>query len=261
MTKLQSVIEDEAVTRARDEIIRLLLSAGYFRVRMPDLQDFEKVSGGLAWGLKSSSVDVDVNIFFKEKPNVGEKIRIAESICAGLRALKCPYELKPHQVQGLDFKALFPVIQWLVKKVIETRNEFGDFQKAYAEFSFNNRYANLPTDVLLKEHAPVSRANIRQVERFFPPKRFYRRGAWDNRLAEVKQLETTLLEYGRIPSAIGSHSGKPVNPAAAAAARVNGTEEDAEADQKRKEELKATLSSMNRAVLCTLWGPENLLFT
>ena len=55
MTKLQSVIEDEAVTRARDEIIRLLLSAGYFRVRMPDLQDFEKVSGGLAWGLKSSS--------------------------------------------------------------------------------------------------------------------------------------------------------------------------------------------------------------
>lgn len=238
MTKLQSVIEDEAVTRARDEIIRLLLSAGYFRVRMPDLQDFEKISGGLAWGLKSSSVDVDVNIFFKEKPNVGEKIRISESICAGLRALKSPYELKPHQVQGLDFKALFPVIQWLVRKVIETRNEFGDFQKNYAEFSFNNRYANLPTDVLLKEHAPVSRSNIRQVERFFPPKRFYRRGVWDTKLAEVKQLETTLLEYGRIPSAIGAQTGKQT--------RAGAAEEDNDADQKRKEELKATLSGMNR---------------
>lgn len=244
---VQSVIEDEAVTRAREEIIRLLLSAGYFRVRMPDLEDFEKVSGGLAWGLKSSSVDVDVNIFFKEKPNVGEKIRISESICAGLRALKCPYELKPHQVQGLDFKALFPVVQWLVKNVIATRNEFGDFQKNYAEFSFNNRYANLPSDVLLKEHAPVSLKNIRQMEHYFPPKRFYKRGEWDSRLSEVKQLETTLLEYGRIPSAIHAQTSSPINAAAAAASRVQGKhDEDEEAENKRRIELKQTLSGMSR---------------
>jgi hypothetical protein len=233
-------LEDEAVTRARDEIIRLLLSAGYFRVRMPDLEDFEKVAGGLAWGLKSSSVDVDVNIFFKEKPNVGEKIRISESICAGLRTLNAPFQLKPHQVQGLDFKALFPVVQWLVKNVIATRNEFGDFQRSYAEFSFNNRYANLPSDVLLKEHAPVSHNNIRQVEHFFPPKRFYKRAHWDSGLREVKQLETTLLEYGKVPATIG---GAPHSTGIGA----KGSKPDEGDDEKtRQDELRATLNGMQR---------------
>jgi hypothetical protein len=61
-------------------------SAGYFRVRMSDLDDCEKVSGGLAWGLRSSSVDIDVTIFFTDKLNVTEKIRIAESIVAGLHS-------------------------------------------------------------------------------------------------------------------------------------------------------------------------------
>jgi hypothetical protein len=76
-------------------------------VRLPDLDDFKKVAGGLARGLKSSSVDVDVNIFFKEKPNVGEKIRTAESTCSGLRQPKCRTPPFPKQIHGLDWKALF----------------------------------------------------------------------------------------------------------------------------------------------------------
>jgi hypothetical protein len=34
----------------------------------------------LAWGLKALLIDIEVDIFFKEKPNIGEKIKIAESI-------------------------------------------------------------------------------------------------------------------------------------------------------------------------------------
>lgn len=206
--------QEDQVSRAREEVIRLLLSAGYFRVRMPDIDDFDKVAGGLAWALKSSSVDVDVDIFFKERPNIGEKIRISESICAGLQKSKCPFPLAPYQIQGLDFPKLFPIIQWLVKLVIATRNEFGDFQRSYAEFAFNNKYANLPSDVLIQEHSYASRSNIREVERFFPPKRIYKRSDWESQKSELKQIETTLLEYGRVPVLITAQS-KPLPQGAA----------------------------------------------
>ena len=229
----------EAGIRARESINRLLLSAGYFRVRMADLEDFDRIAGGLAWCLKAASVDVDIDIFFKEKPTVGEKVRISESICNGLRLAKCPLELKPHQIQGLDFPYLFPIFQWLVKNVIEVRNEFGDFQRSFAEFSFKNNYAELPVDILKFKNSNNSEKNIRHMEHIFPPKRFYKRSAWNSNLNELKQIETTLLEYGRIPSLVTAEGQKK--------AKTQKQLEEAEAKQnQRDEELRETLSSMKR---------------
>jgi hypothetical protein len=208
---------------------------------MSDLEDFDKIAGGLAWCLKASSVDVDIDIFFKEKPTVGEKVRISESICGGLRLAKCPLELKPHQIQGLDFPCLFPVFQWLVKNVIEVRNEIGDFQRSFAEFSFKNQYSELPVDVTSSKNRSVSMKNVRQVEHFFPPKRFYKRSNWSTAASELKQIETTLLEYGRIPSLVTAEGGKP------SAAKTQKAKEAEEAKQeKRDEELRETLSQMKR---------------
>lgn len=233
----------EAGIHAREAINRLLLSAGYFRVRMSDLDDFDKIAGGLAWCLKASSVDVDINIFFKEKPNVGEKVRISESICEGLRLAKCPLGLKPHQIQGLDFPYLFPIFQWLVKNVIEVRNEFGDFQHSFAEFSFKNQYSELPADITAHKNSIRSTTNIRQMEKFFPPRRFYKRSAWNEALPEIKQIETTLLEYGKIPVSITAETQKG-NPKAPKGAKAQKEEEDNKT--KREEELRQTLSGMNR---------------
>ena len=229
----------EAGIRARESINRLLLSAGYFRVRMADLEDFDRIAGGLAWCLKAAAVDVDIDIFFKEKPTVGEKVRISESICGGLRLAKCPLELKPHQIQGLDFPYLFPIFQWLVKNVIEVRNEFGDFQRSFAEFSFKNNYAELPIDITTNKNSSNSEKNIRHMEHIFPPKRFYKRSTWNSNLTELKQIETTLLEYGRIPSLVTSGDQRKV--------KTQKQKEEAEAKQnQRDEELRETLSSMTR---------------
>ena len=49
-----------------------------------------------------------------------------------LPRMKCPHRLDPHQIQGLDFIHIFPVIQWLVKRAIETREEFGDYIRSYS---------------------------------------------------------------------------------------------------------------------------------
>lgn len=227
-----------------NEITRLLLSAGYFRVRMPDLDVFDKIAGGLAWALKAAAVDVDVDIFFKEKPNIGEKIRISESIITGLKISKCPLQLQAYQIQGLDLPKLFPVIQWLVKRVLAVRNEFGDFQRAFAEFNFNNKYANLPFDVQIQQHRSSSQTNIEQMEHFFPPKRFYKRGDFDPSIPEIKQIETTLLEYGRIPSVI--HSGSGAAPAGGSITQKQ-LEEEEMAKSKHTDDLKQTLKTMQTA--------------
>lgn len=36
---------------------------------------------------------------------------LTEKIVAVLPKLKCPHQIEPHQIQGLDFIHIFPVIQ------------------------------------------------------------------------------------------------------------------------------------------------------
>jgi len=48
---------------------------------------------------------------------------LTEKIVAALPKLRCPLRLEPHQIQGLDNVSIFPVVQWLVKKALETREE------------------------------------------------------------------------------------------------------------------------------------------
>ena len=46
---------------------------------------------------------------------------------AVLPKMKCPHRIEPHQIQGLDFIHIYPVMQWLVKRAVETKEEMGDF--------------------------------------------------------------------------------------------------------------------------------------
>ncbi len=52
---------------------------------------------------------------------LGQKIKVSEVVCASLVKMKCPYTLQPFQLQGLDINNIFPIVQWLVKFVYETR--------------------------------------------------------------------------------------------------------------------------------------------
>ena len=54
-----------------EQIIELLLAAGYFRARISSLSAFDKVVGGLAWCISNSQVDVDIDLLFQENANIG----------------------------------------------------------------------------------------------------------------------------------------------------------------------------------------------
>jgi len=60
--------------RALEELLGVLLSAGYFRARIPSLPAFDKVVGGFVWCISSSGAAVDVDLFYDEELVLGQKM-------------------------------------------------------------------------------------------------------------------------------------------------------------------------------------------
>lgn len=190
------VREDEEQERKFQEIIELLLAAGYFRARIKGLSPFDKVVGGMTWCIEVCNVDIDIDLLFQENLTIGQKISLTEKIVAVLPKMKCPHRIEPHQIQGLDFIHIFPVIQWLVKRAIETREETGDYIRAFSILQFHKNYET-PEDIatkLLKEKIAVSYGEIKEVYR---PQRLFRYHAPQKLKEEEVRVQTTLLEYGK----------------------------------------------------------------
>jgi len=51
------------------EIFDILLLAGYFRIRIPSINSFDKIIGGLTWCIICSNFDVDIE--YNEEMNLG----------------------------------------------------------------------------------------------------------------------------------------------------------------------------------------------
>uniref|UniRef100_A0A8C7VIG2 Coiled-coil domain-containing protein 93 n=1 Tax=Oncorhynchus mykiss TaxID=8022 RepID=A0A8C7VIG2_ONCMY len=140
--------EDEEQSVKLAEILELLLAAGYFRARIKGLGPFDK-----------------------ENSTIGQKIALTEKIVSVLPKMKCPYCQEPHQIQGLDFIHIFPVIQWLMKRAIETREEMGDYVRAYSVSQFQKTHS-FPEDedfLQRKENA------VKDVLEVYKPHRKYKR--------------------------------------------------------------------------------------
>ena len=102
--------------------------------------------------------------------------------------MECPCSIEPHQIQGLDFIHIFPVVQWLVKKAIETREAEGDNVRKYAL----NEYQ--------KEHkTSIEEVNTNGIDRIHAgcrPKRAYKRKD-QQVLDDNTEVDVTMLEYGQ----------------------------------------------------------------
>ena len=66
--------------------------------------------------------------------------KLGETICDVLRVMKCPFPLASHQIRGLDSEAMFPVFQWLVKTLYETRAEMSAHIRRCSEAHFKNYF-------------------------------------------------------------------------------------------------------------------------
>uniref|UniRef100_A0A673HK50 Coiled-coil domain-containing protein 93 n=1 Tax=Sinocyclocheilus rhinocerous TaxID=307959 RepID=A0A673HK50_9TELE len=168
--------EDEEQSVKLAEILELLLAAGYFRARIKGLSPFDKVVGGMTWCITTLC-------------------RTNKKIVSVLPRMKCPHRLEPHQIQGLDFIHIFPVVQWLVKKAIETREEMGDYVRSYSISQFQKTHA-FPEDEefeLRKERVISTVVNVCEV--YAPQRRYKRQVDAGELLDEESRVHSTLLEF------------------------------------------------------------------
>ncbi|KAK3913897.1 Selenocysteine-specific elongation factor [Frankliniella fusca] len=191
------VREDEEQQTKLQETLDLLVAAGYFRARIKGLSPFDKVVGGLTWCIEMCNFDIDVDLLFQENLTIGQKISLTEKIVAVLPHMKCPHRIEPHQIQGLDFIHIFPVIQWLVKRSMETRAERAERMRAHAVDQYK-RFYGAQSD---STHTLSVASNVRQVQETFRPQRRFRRqlpAQPDEDL--TTRVHSTLLEYGPLSS-------------------------------------------------------------
>jgi hypothetical protein len=192
------VREDEEQHKKLQEIIDLLVAAGYFRARIKGLLPFDKVVGGMTWCIESCNVDVDVDLLFQENSTIGQKIALTEIIVMVLPKMKCPHNIEPHQIQGLDFIHIFPVIQWLVKRSMEYRQEMSEFVRCYAVNQFNKCYG---INTILSNSEPNMVRSIATVSEIYDPRRYYKRKNAPPPDIHA-QVQVTLMEYGSVPHTI-----------------------------------------------------------
>uniref|UniRef100_A0A669EGZ6 Coiled-coil domain-containing protein 93 n=1 Tax=Oreochromis niloticus TaxID=8128 RepID=A0A669EGZ6_ORENI len=196
--------EDEEQRVKLTEILELLLAAGYFRARIKGLSPFDKVVGGMTWCITTCNFDIDVDLLFQENSTIGQKISLTEKIVSVLPKMKCPHRLEPHQIQGLDFIHIFPVIQWLVKRAIETREEMGDYVRAYSISQFQKSHSLPEDNEFLQRKDKAVRAVLDVLEVYKPQRKYRRHRNAEELLDEESRVHSTLLEYG---SAVGQLVG------------------------------------------------------
>lgn len=176
-----------------NEIIEMLLTAGYFRARINTLSEFDKVVGGLCWCITSSGELVDVDILFQENSTIGQKIALSEAVVKALRKMGCPAPLQPHQIQGgvggSDYPALHSAIVWLIKKYFERRGEREEQLRDISTFQFSKNY-QLPVE----EFSGVS-INLAHILDRSKATRAYKRKETLHESEETR-VRSCLLEYG-----------------------------------------------------------------
>jgi len=234
--------ESKADAQARyDEIISLLVAAGYFRARIPALSPFDKVVGGMAWCMTAASVDVDVA--FQENATIGQKIKIGEGIERALKYMKCRIPLQAHQIQGLDFAAIFPVVQWLVKQAYAFRTEIADATRRLSASQFD-RYFQLAADKELATQRRVALPVSQQLCSCYAPTRRFRPRTQAVVTSTAVHARRVLVEYGTLgvmtahsASAGGGSADTTSAPQAAASARPAITDDDDSSESQLQEAL------------------------
>ena len=185
------------------EIAELLLNGGYFRARIPGPSlAFDKIVGGLAWSITASNVDVDVDLFYDDDIKMGQKLKLGESVERALRRMRCPFPLQAHQIQGLDYPAIFPVVQWLVKRVIATREELGDRTRSFAAFYYEGPSEHRPLDGGARDGRIASAETVGEALRAsYAPQRALRRARGAAPIVDRRRsVRSVLMEYGHTPA-------------------------------------------------------------
>ncbi|XP_059053892.1 coiled-coil domain-containing protein 93 isoform X2 [Achroia grisella] len=175
------------------EISDALVAAGYYRAQLQGLSPFDKIVGGLTWCIELCDIDVDVSLLFEENLTIGKKIALTEKIVKVLPTMKCPHVIEPHQIQGLDFINIFPLILWLIKYSSEFREAKEDELRKFAVMQYEKNYMFESDRALFLQKEKLLK-NLAIVQHLYKPCRVRKRKG-GLPVNELEQVNSTLSEY------------------------------------------------------------------
>ncbi|KAJ0178371.1 hypothetical protein K1T71_006194 [Dendrolimus kikuchii] len=175
------------------DISDALVAAGYYRAQLQALSAFDKIVGGLTWCIELCDIDVDVSLLFEENLTIGKKIALTEKIVKVLQSIKCPHIIEPHQIQGLDFINILPLVQWLIKYSSEFRVAKEDELRRFAVMQYDKQYIFESDRARYIQNEKLLR-NLAIVQNLYKPCRVRKKkgGLPGN---ELEQVNATLSEY------------------------------------------------------------------
>ncbi|KAL6259223.1 hypothetical protein P5V15_009142 [Pogonomyrmex californicus] len=197
-----------------------------------------EVVGGMTWCIESCNFDVDVDLLFQENLTIGQKISLTEKIVVMLPKMNCPYRIEPHQIQGLDCIHIFPVIQWLVKRSMEMRQEMADFVRAFALNQFHKKHSfteGSETRAAINENLIK---NLHAVKKAYEPRRLFKQKE-DSVKDEANKFIGTVLEYEAPFEVVKSTSAITPIESKNSESRSESNEKD---EKNMTEQITATLS-------------------
>ena len=110
----------------------------------------------MCWCITGSNVDVDIE--FEDDMNMGKKIELCDKVVAAIREMQCPTPIASHQISGLDYGRIQPVLQWLIQKLSESRDTRAKFNRRQGLLNYNRFFAKtyVPDE---NDDAPAEEAN------------------------------------------------------------------------------------------------------
>lgn len=120
---------------------------------------------------------------------------LVERVVEVLPQMKCPTILEPHQIQGLDFINIYPVIQWLVKESVNMRNEKAERLKIFSIGQFHNHFQLESSEKARAERREVLKM-VRKIDDLYAPRRQFKRKSNVDPEDDRSRVRLTLLEYG-----------------------------------------------------------------
>ena len=123
--------------------------------------------------------------------------KLSERVVAVLEKMKCPTRIFPHQIQGLDYENIFPVLKywfaiyrWLVKILYESRDIKSDVNRNLAEYTYDLSYK---TKSQLQPDPEINPNKLQQ--KLTGPRLFKRKNIYDIQLRDPKRIYSTLFEF------------------------------------------------------------------
>ncbi|KAF3791855.1 Coiled-coil domain-containing protein 93 [Nymphaea thermarum] len=128
------------------KIVDLLVSAGYSRACDSSLSVFDKITGGLAWCISRCNTNSGLCVASDSAACLQDQLKVCEIIGVALRSVGCPHPLETHQIQGLDYDHVYPVLEWIVNRITSMRENMRDEKNADPHAQSNEAGERLHTD-------------------------------------------------------------------------------------------------------------------